>query len=116
MQTFAGRVWSQVPGRYCGSADRISTHSSEAEAREACEADAACLSIYDQSCDGSGQWRTCRSASGLSTWAQVPGRYCNGANAIATHSTEAEALTCTASQSNASNARPFVAGTMVCDI
>ena len=39
----------------------------EAEAREACEADAACLSIYDQSCDGSGQWRTCRSASGLSS-------------------------------------------------
>ena len=31
----------------------------------ACEDDVACLSIYDQSCDGAGDWLTCRSATGL---------------------------------------------------
>ena len=32
----------------------------------ACEADAACLSIYDGGCDGEGDWSTCRDATGYS--------------------------------------------------
>ena len=33
----------------------------------ACEGDAACLSIWDVGCDGAGDWRTCRSATGGSS-------------------------------------------------
>eukprot|EP01045_Picozoa_sp_COSAG04_P009344 COSAG04_NODE_538_length_12896_cov_41.168243_9_plen_1402_part_00 len=61
-------VWTKAPGRYCGSAASIiSTHSTEAAARAACEADDTCLSISDDWCDGTGDWKTCNLASGSST-------------------------------------------------
>ena len=49
--------WPRVAGRQCY--DMIASHATDAEAVVACEADAACLHIYDGGCDGSGDWKTC---------------------------------------------------------
>ena len=57
-------AWTQAAGRACDGS--IASHSTQAEAQAACEADAACLSIEDEGCDGEGDWRTCRSATGAS--------------------------------------------------
>ena len=60
-------AWTQAAGRQCARFDYIATHSTQAEAQAACEADAACLSIMDGSCDGEGDWSTCRLPTGAST-------------------------------------------------
>ena len=60
-------LWAQATGRYCVSSDRIADHDTQAEAQAACEADAACLSLFDSGCDGAGDWYTCRSATGGSS-------------------------------------------------
>ena len=60
-------AWAQAAGRRCEPSDRIASHGTQAEAQAACEADAACLSIYDESCDGEGDWSACDSATGASS-------------------------------------------------
>ena len=65
--------WPRVANRHCHTANdgMIASYSTVEEAVAACDADGACLYIYDHGCDGVGVWKTC-STDGVwtlsSTW------------------------------------------------
>ena len=56
----AGRDWTELSDKFCDSSSHIGTLHSMADATASCLADSSCVYIYDQSCDGTGDFVTCR--------------------------------------------------------
>ena len=97
--------WTKVPNKYCDNP--ISTHyRSAALAQRACLPDRRCKAISDSSCDGKGNWATCRDTGArsrahscvytkasktLGSWRKLPNQFCNSPLGLTTYSSYAQA-------------------------
>ena len=55
--------WNKLKGRYCNRPIKT-TFKSASSAQRACAEDKRCMAISDNSCDGKGNWATCRTVTG----------------------------------------------------
>ena len=60
----AAVTWTQRANVQCSSG-AMATFDSRQEAEAACASDTSCVGIYDESCDDSGEWKTCDAGVGL---------------------------------------------------
>ena len=59
----AGGSWTELSDKFCETSSHIGTLQSMADATASCLADPSCVYIYDQSCDGTGEFVTCRQST-----------------------------------------------------
>jgi|EP01047_Picozoa_sp_COSAG01_P012636 hypothetical protein len=109
-------LYTQRPTHYCDNAHEISNFPSLAAAEAACSRSSSCRSVEDESCDGTGTFNTCSTATGspsgvgtclyvkalaAAAYRNYSDHYCSGADYVTgstTYTTVATAeAACTAS-------------------